>query len=180
MKTTFRFVLLMGAAVCGVLRADNLTYTATVGAGGPGQTLYQFTLTNSGDTGGTLFDLFIALPTPLANINTAAIGTPAGWGDSSGGLLFFGPNNSPSTSFVEWIADFNGARDVPIGSSLSGFSFTTFQPITGLITFSLNDSTAFGTAVQAGQPAPEPGTSVMLVSAACAFGLLYLLRRRYA
>jgi hypothetical protein len=74
-----------------MLMADQLNYTVTTGIGA-GRTLYQFTLTNTGDTGGTPFDLFLALPTDISNINTATIGTPAGCGDPSGGLLFFGPD----------------------------------------------------------------------------------------
>ena len=104
----------------------------------------------------------------ISNINTATIGTPVGWGDPTGGLLFFGPDANPSTSFIEWTADFSGAHDVAIGSILAGFSFTTLQPINGPIPFALNDSTNFDTAVQAA--APEPGTFILLFSVAAALG----------
>jgi hypothetical protein len=157
-------VLLAGAS-CGLIRADSLNYTIT-GLGG-GESLYQLTLTNTGTTGGTLFDLFVALPTPLANIDTGTIGTPAGWGDPSGGLLFFGPNGSPATSFIEWSAEFSGAHDVRIGNMLGGFSFTALQPITGPITFAVNGSTTFEPAVQ-GPPAPEPATFLLLLPLAVA------------
>jgi hypothetical protein len=170
-------VLLAGLS-CGLLKADRLEYTVTTGIGA-GQALYQFTLTNSGDTGGTLFDLFLSLPTPLGNINTATIGTPAGWGDPTGGLLFFGPDVSPSTSFIEWTADFSGVDDVAIGSSLSGFSFTAVQPIEGPINFALNDSTTFAAAVQ-GSGVPEPATFVMLLPVAAALGFSHRFRPVHA
>jgi hypothetical protein len=149
----------------GLIQADSLNYTITPGGA---QSLYQFTLSNTGTSGGTLFDLFLALPTALANIDTSTIGTPVGWGDPSGGLLFFGPNGSPSTSFIEWSAEFNGTHDVGIGSSLVGFSFRTVQPITGPITFALNGSSTFETAVQV-PAAPEPATFLMLLPFAVAF-----------
>ena len=154
-------LILLAGLPCGLLRADTLNYTVTSGVGA-GQALYQFTLSNSGTTGGPVFDLFLALPTDLANINTATIGTPIGWGDPAGGLLFFGPDVSPSTSFIEWTADFSGAHDVSIGGTLAGFSFTALQRINGPITFALNDSPTFATAAQA-TGAPEPATFVLLL-----------------
>src|SRR5215472_6305687 len=169
MKTKFCILVSLAGLSSGLLMADQLNYTVTAGIGA-GQTLYQFTLTNTGDTGGTLFDLFLALPIDISNINTATIGKPAGWGDPSGGLLFFGPDANPATSFIEWTADFSGAHDVPIGGTLSGFSFTTLQPITGPIRFALNDSTTFSTAVQ-GTSVPEPASFVLLLSAAAALGI---------
>src|ERR1035438_7550100 len=72
--------LLMAIGSIGSLNAGLLTYTITPGSG---QFVYDFTLTNTGDTGGTLFDLFLALPTDIANIDTGTIGTPVGWGDRS-------------------------------------------------------------------------------------------------
>jgi hypothetical protein len=170
MNTRFCILVLLAGLPCGLLKADRLDYTVTTGVGA-GQALYQFTLSNSGTTGGALFDLFLALPTDVGNINTATIGTPVGWGDAAGGLLFFGPDVSPSTSFIEWTADFSGARDVAIGSTLTGFSFTALQRIDGPITFALNDSTTFTTAVQE-TGVPEPATFVMLLSAA-ALGVCY-------
>src|SRR4051794_17330317 len=166
MKLRLSILVLLAGLPCGLLKADTLGYTVTPGVGA-GQFFYQFTLANSGATGGPLFDLFLALPTDLANINTATIGVPAGWGDLAGGLLFFGPNVSPSTSFIEWTADFSGAHDVAIGGTLAGFSFTTLQRVNGPITFALNDSTTFATAVQA-TGAPDPATFVMLLLAAAA------------
>jgi hypothetical protein len=160
-------VLLAGLS-CGLIHADSLNYEIT-GLGG-GKSLYQFTLSNTGTTGGTLFDLFLALPKALANIDTTTIGTPAGWGDPSGGLLFFGPNGSPSTSFIEWSAEFSGAHDVAIGNQLAGFSFTSLQAITGPITFALDGSSTFEPAVQ-GPPAPEPATFLMLLPLAIALGV---------
>jgi hypothetical protein len=159
--------------LAGLMKADTLNYTVNTSPGA-GQTLYQFTLTNSGDTGGSLFDLFLSLPTELSDINTAAIGTPVGWGDPAGGLLFFGPDVSPSTSFIEWTADFSGAHDVPIGGTLTGFSFTTLRPIEGTITFALNDSTTFAPAVR-GPSAPEPATYLLLLPVAVVLGV----RRRF-
>ena len=103
----------------GSLSAGVLTYTVTPNSG---QFVYDFTLTNTGDTGGTLFDLFLSLPTDITNIDTTTIGTPVGWGDPTGGLLFFGPDAAPSTSFIEWAADFSGTYDLGIGNSLGGYS----------------------------------------------------------
>jgi len=174
MKMKFCILVSLAGLSSGLLMADQLNYTVTTGIGA-GQTLYQFTLTNTGDTGGTLFDLFLALPTDISNINTATIGKPAGWGDPSGGLLFFGPNANPGTSFIEWTADFSGAHDVPIGEALAGFSFTTLQPITGPIRFALNDSTTFSTAVQ-GTSVPEPATFLLLVPVLATLGVRYRFR----
>lgn len=173
MKTRCYILVLLAGLTGGLLRADNLNYTVETEVGA-GQTRYQFTLTNTGDTGGTLFDLFVELPVEIANINTASIGAPAGWGDPAGGLLFFGPDANPSTSFIEWTADFSGAHDVAAGSTLAGFSFTTLQPIDGPILFALNDSTSFATAVQG--TVPEPGTFILLLSVVAALGV----RHRFA
>src|SRR5664280_2580173 len=148
------------------LSAGVLTYTITPTGG---QSLYQFTLTNTGDTGGTLFDLFLSLPTDIANIDTTRIGTPVGWGDPTGGLLFFGPDVAPSTSFIEWAADFSGTYDVAIGSSLSGFSFNSSQGIGQPITFALNGSTDFATAQEVSS-VPEPATFVILLPVLLAIG----------
>src|ERR1039458_10020038 len=122
----------------GSLSAGVLTYTITPTGG---QSLYQFTLTNTGATGGTLFDVFLSLPTDIANIDTTTIGTPVGWSDPNGGLLFFGPDAAPSTSFIEWAADFSGAYDLGIGNSLGGFSFRSSVDVGQPITFALNGST---------------------------------------
>ena len=51
----------------GSLSAGVLTYTVTPNSG---QFVYDFTLTNTGDAGGTLFDLFLSLPTDITNIDT--------------------------------------------------------------------------------------------------------------
>ena len=145
-------VLIIGAIFCCAGRADSLAYT--VGASGS-ETTYSFTLTNSGATGGTIFDLFVSTPTPISNVDTSDFGIPSGWGDSNGGLLFYGPNTDPSNSFVEWAADFSGAYDVQIGDSISGFSVSTLLPITGSILFSLNGADTFVPAQQI-QASPEP------------------------
>ena len=94
----FILTLLVAIASIGPLNAGVLTYTITPTGG---QFAYDFTLTNTGGTGGTLFDLFLALPTDISNIDTTTIGTPVGWGDPTGGLLFFGPDAAPSTSFID-------------------------------------------------------------------------------
>src|ERR1022692_4201331 len=126
-KILLTLVVALGST--GTLRADGLTFTISPNGG---QFLYEFTLQNTGSTGGTLFDLFLSLPTDIANIDTATIGTPVGWGDPTGGLLFFGPNTGPGTAFIEW-ADGGPAFDLGIGDSLSGFSFNSLvdvgQPI---------------------------------------------------
>ena len=138
-----RILFLLLVCSPGFLRADIATYTVTPNAG---HFLYQFTLANTGDTGGTLFDLFLSLPTDITNIDTTTIGTPAGWGDTTCGLLFFGPDVTPSTSFIEWASDFSGLYDVTTGNSLPGFSFNSSLEIDQAITFALNGSSTFATA----------------------------------
>src|SRR5260370_19128025 len=110
MNKRLSILVLLAGLPYGLLKADTLNYTVNSG-GGAGQQFYQFTLTNSGTTGGTLFDLFLALPTDISNINTGPIGKATGWGDKPGGLLFFVPDLSPSTSFIDCPADFNAAHD---------------------------------------------------------------------
>ena len=143
------------------LFADSVTYTVTSNAG---QFNNSLTLTNSGTTGGTVFDLFVSIPTDIRNIDTSNIGTPIGWGDPTGGLLFFGADERPSTSFIEWAADASGLYDVQIDSSLKGFSFIMSQSAGDPITFALNGSTTFSTALQ-GVAVPEPNSlsTVLLV-----------------
>src|SRR5450759_1427102 len=164
--------LLVAVGSIGPLNAGVLTYTITPNGG---QSLYQFTLTNTGSTGGTLFDLFLSLPTDITNIDTTTIGTPVGWGDLSGGLLFFGPDGAPSTSFIEWAADSSGTYDIGIGDSLSGFSFTTTQAIGQPITYALNGSTDFSTAQEVSS-VPEPATFVLLLSVIVALGTRRVFR----
>ena len=162
-------VLILLSLVTGILQADTLTYTSLPVSGGFS---YQFTLTNTGATGGALFDLFLSLPTDISNIDTSSIGTPMGWGDPAGGLLFFGPDGSPSTSFIQWAAAFSGAFDLGIGSSLSGFSFTASQPVGTPIEFALNGSTMFEEA-QLLTVVPEPGAFTLLAA-----GMIFLLAHR--
>jgi len=88
------FLVVTAGLFCGVLKADSLNYTVTTGVGA-GQQFYQLTLTNSCTTGGTLLDLFVSLPIDISDINTATISSPPGWGDGTGGLLFFGPDANP-------------------------------------------------------------------------------------
>src|SRR3954471_4303434 len=94
-----KLMLVIAGCVISPLNAGVLYYNVTPGGGGFD---YQFTLTNDGATGGTIFDLFLSLPIDVSTIDTAAIGTPVGWGDGAGGLLFFGPDANPSTSFIDW------------------------------------------------------------------------------
>src|ERR1039458_603916 len=143
----------------GSLSAGVLTYTVTPNSG---QFVYDFTLTNTGDTGGTLFDLFLSLPTDITNIDTATIGTPVGWGDPTGGLLFFGPDTVGSTSFIEWASDASGTYDIGIGNSLGGFSFRSSVDVGQPITFALNGSTEFATAQEVSS-VPEPTAFVLLL-----------------
>jgi hypothetical protein len=148
----------------GVLRADNVTYTVTPSSG---SFLYQFTLSNTGATGGTLFDLFLSLPTDISNIDTGTIGTPAGWGDPTGGLLFFGPDTGPGTAFLEWS---NGGPpfDLAIGSSLSGFSFNSSVGVGQPIMYGLNGSADLSPAQPQTTSTPEPATFWLLLIPAVA------------
>jgi hypothetical protein len=154
-----RILLLFATFTVGLLRAGIVTYTVTPN---PSQFLYQFTLTNTGETGGTLYDLFLSLPTDISNIDTTTIGTPVGWGDATGGLVFFGPDVAPSTSFIEWASDFSGLYDAGIGDSLAGFSFSSVVDVGQPITFALNGSTDFA-AAQGVSSVPEPATTLLLV-----------------
>jgi hypothetical protein len=154
----------------GAVEADSLTYTTTaINAG----IAYDFTLTNTGDTGGTLVDLFLSLPLDISDVDTTSIGTPVGWGDPTGGLLFFGPDGSPSTSFIEWASDASGNYDVLIGDWLSGFSFISSLTVTGSILFALNGSTAFDVAEPAAT-VPEPNS--LWVSGVWVCALLSVIR----
>lgn len=150
----FLVVLVISFGSFGSLEADTLTYTVMANAG---EFSYEFTLTNTGDTGGALFDLFLSVPTDISNIETSVVGVPVGWGDTTGGLLFYGPDTSPSTSFIEWASDFSGLYDVEIGASLSRFSFNSVVGVGQPITFALNGSTHFFSAEEA-STVPEPGT----------------------
>jgi len=96
-----------------------------------------------------------------------------GWGDPTGGVLFFGPDVAPSTSFIEWASDFSGNYDVEISNSLSGFSVNTVAGIGQPVAFALNGSTNFATA-QEMSDVPEPGTLVLLPSVL--LGILILRR----
>ena len=114
-------IFLLAAVFLVAAKADTLTYTVTPDGG---EFSYAFVLSNTGEMGGTLFDLFLSVPLDISDIDTSTIGTPVGWGDPTGGLLFFGPNVSPSTSFIEWADDASGIYDIGIGDSLGGFSFS--------------------------------------------------------
>jgi hypothetical protein len=140
-------------------KADTVTYTMTPKGG---EFSYAFVLTNTGETGGTLFDLFLSIPLDISDIDTSTIGTPVGWGDPTGGLLFFGSNVSPAASFIEWADDASGLYDLKIGASLAGFSFLTPEEIGGPITFALNGATMFNTAEPASS-VPEPLLSVWVL-----------------
>jgi hypothetical protein len=167
---SIRLFILLSFASLGLLKADMLTY-ATSTQNGDFQ--YSFDLTNSGGAGGSLFDLFVHLPIDISNVDTAAIGSPPGWGGAGGGLLFFGPDVSPSTSFVEWASDFSGAFDLGVNNALSGFSISTLQLVPPPITFALNDSTVLQTAQPATATAvPEPSEVTVLIA------LLVVVRAR--
>jgi len=100
MRTNLCTLFLLVTLPCSFVNADTLKHTVT--PAGAGEDFYQFALSNTGTNGGTLSDLFLALPIDINDVLTSTIGTPAGWGDPIGGLLFFGPNGGPSTSFIEW------------------------------------------------------------------------------
>ena len=149
------------------LFADVVGYTVTpVG----GQFEYVFTLTNEGTTGGPLWDLFLSVPINIGDIDTGNIGTPVGWGDATGGLLFYGADVLPSTSFIDWAADGSGLYDLPVGSSMDGFTFTSSHAIDGPIQYSLNGQQQFQTAN------PEPATVWLSIAS---LGLLICAQRRY-
>ena len=158
---------LLAATSVSMARADTLSYTVTPSGG---LFSYNFTLDNTGATGGSLYDLFISIPVDIGNIDTLTIGTPIGWGDPTGGLLFFGPDVNPSTSFIDWAADFSGLYDIGIGSSLSSFSFSSSLQISAPITFALNGSSTFDTAQEV-SAVPEPATFGLMLVALVAFGV---------
>lgn len=145
---------LLLAVGAGLATANTVSYTVTPEGG---QFLYEFSLQNSGASGGPIYDLFLLLPMDISNIDTATIGMPTGWGDATGGLLFFGPDVNPSTTFIQWAADFSGLYDLAVGESLTEFSFRSTIVATGPITFALNGSTELETA-QETAAVPEPST----------------------
>jgi hypothetical protein len=171
--TMYKYALMttLAALSTGMMKADTVTYTAAASAG---RFTYNFALANTGGTGGSIFDLFLSLPTAIGNVDTTTIGTPAGWGDPTGGLLFYGPDVTPTTSFVEWSSDASGAFDLAIGQTRSGFAFDTSFLIDGPIRFALNGSTDFTMATPS-SAVPEPSSIVLLVSV-CAFGIGWRLR----
>lgn len=167
-RTVILFLLTLASAP-----ADTVSYSVTPSGG---LFSYNLTLMNTGTTGGTVFDLFLSVPLDISKIDTTTIGTPVGWGDSTGGLLFFGPDVNPSTSFIEWAADASGTYDVGIGSSLGWFSFVSSQKVGGSISFALNGSNTFDTAQELSS-VPEPTTrAAVLLSLICA--VLWNRKRR--
>jgi hypothetical protein len=91
--------------------------------------------------------------------------------------LFFGPDAAPSTSFIEWAADFSGTYDLGIGNSLGGFSFRSSVDVGRPITFALNGSTDFATAQEV-TTTPEPATFLLLIPALVA--IAFRVRSRTA
>jgi hypothetical protein len=150
MRAIIICLIAVGGAI--TVRADSVTYIVTPEAG---EYAYAFVLTNTGATGGTLFDLFLSIPLDVTDIDTSTIGTPVGWGDPTGGLLFYGPNVSPSASFIEWADDSSGLYDVGIHDSLSAFSFASSQQVAGPIGFALNGSITVDVATPISS-VPEP------------------------
>jgi hypothetical protein len=160
-------VLLVGCV--GILHADSLRYSISADASG---LLYQFQLANTGATGGTIFDLFLSFDTDIAAIDIGTIGTPVGWGDPAGGLVFAGPDVNPGTSFVEWAADGSGLYDLQIGGALSGFTITVPSIIGAPILYDLNELGSFSPAIEvADTPEPAGGWCVLVIAA-------YVLVRR--
>ena len=84
--------------------------------------------------------------------------------------LFFGPDAAPSTSFIEWAADFSGTYDLGIGNSLGGYSFRSSVDVGQPIMFALNGSTDFATAQEV-TTTPEPATFVLMLPMILAIGL---------
>jgi hypothetical protein len=163
-----RLTILLAIITTAQLRADAVTYTISESNG---EFSYGFTLTNTGAAGGTLFDLFLRLPTEISNINTAEIGKPIGWGDANGGLVFFGADTNSATSFVEWAAGSSGLFDLPIDDSLSGFSLALSVAVDMPIQFAVNGSTNFEDAREV-TTIPEPSLFNLLVLMGVAIGIL--------
>jgi len=166
-------ILTLALLGCGA-KADTLAYTVTSGVG---RFFYDFTLVNTGATGGTIYDLFIQVPLDISLIDTSSIGTPIGWGDPTGGLLFFGPATNPSTSFIEWTSDASGLYDVTNGGSLSGFSFVSSQEINGALLFALNGSLSTIPATLS-TSVPEPRDIAAYAFAVVGLQLIWMRSRR--
>jgi hypothetical protein len=171
MRTTFLLLVMIAGSVAA--KADAVIYTETATAG---QFLYDFTVTNTGATGGALYDLFLSAPLGITSIDTTSIGTPVGWGDPTGGLLFFGPDIVPGTSFIEWADDPSGFYDIGIGNSLAGFSFVSSLEVNGPIMFALNGSTTLEYATPLAS-VPEPHSAFLLLLCIAALASSLVLRR---
>lgn len=165
-------LLIMLAVSTTLLNADTLQYTVTTEGTG---FLYSFTLTNTGDTGGMVFDLFISIPEDLGSIDTTSIGTPVGWGDPTGGLVFFGPT-TPGSSFIEWADDASGLYDIGINGSLQGFSFVSNELVPSAIMFALNGTAIFNGAEQV-SAIPEPSSLSLSITVIAILIATHLLRK---
>ena len=168
----FCVLILMCLASGELLSGDSLSYTVTPGGG---LFSYNFTLHNTGASGGTLFDLFLSVATDISTIDASTIGTPIGWGDPAGGLVFDGPDVNPGTSFIEWSADGSGLYDLAISDFLSGFTFTSSQEPSAPVQFALNGSSTFDTAQQISSSTPENTKLPMIV---VVVGLMALAKLR--
>ena len=168
MRRAILYFLLAGYLFFGQqrVRADAVTYGITPVSGGY---LYSFTLINTGSTGGDLYDLLLRIPTPISNIDVSTIGAPPFWGDASGGFLSYGPIDL-ATSFIDWSAEIGA--ELPVGSSLDGFSFRSSVLIQGPIQFSLNGEESFADATAV----PEPASALLLAMGA--IGAIALRRKR--
>lgn len=116
---------------------------------------YNFTLDNNDQP--SIFELFLKIPTPDANL--LSFSSPAGWGDGFGvSEPFHGDDGSGS--FSEWFADFGA--ELSQGSSLAGFSFTSSQMLSNPIFFSFNQDTSFSNAAVPISPVvPEPAAMLL-------------------
>jgi hypothetical protein len=168
-----RILVLLAGLSGGALHADLLTFTVTPDAG---MFRYEFTLTNTGDTGGPLNDLFLQVATPAVDVDDGSIGTPYGWGDAAGGFMFFGQDTGPENTFFEWSACGSDC-ELQIGSWMDGFSFSTYSHVDQPILYSLNGSADFFAAETDETAAvPEPGTVMLLLASLLAVGFRSWLR----
>lgn len=156
---------ILGLLLAITATADPVTYTET---SLPGGFFYQFTLTNNGIVPGPWYQLLISIPADISMLDTSSITAPVGWGDSTGGAVFYGPDLFFGGAYLAWQADSSTLYDLGENGTLTGFDFATSTKLDGLIFYDLNGLGPLGIATKntTSQPpsaVPEPSTAALLI-----------------